>query len=91
MPVVTLVPMAMSHQHFYYSFTQEVPSRFKKEIVRAAAPQGQSDVCLNGMKRVLTNIGAQDRLTAEEIQSIFAEHANETGNIPGEKLIRQVL
>jgi Ca2+-binding EF-hand superfamily protein len=56
--------------------------RFRKEIMRAASRDQRDRICLDGMIRVLTNIGAQNRLSADEMKVIFQELGNETGDIP---------
>jgi cell division GTPase FtsZ len=59
------------------SYTQTVPSRFRKEILRAATdPEHADAIAMEGMQRVLINIGAENRLSPEEIKSIFSEVGN---------------
>jgi len=63
---------------FTYSYTQEIPSRFKKDIVRAAADESNDRIALDGMQRVLTNIGAENCLTSSEMKILFEELGNGT-------------
>jgi Ca2+-binding EF-hand superfamily protein len=63
------------------SYTQELPSRFKKDIVRAASQDRESIIALQDVQRVLQNIGADNRLTSEEIRSIFQEIGNKSGEM----------
>jgi hypothetical protein len=60
------------------NYTQELPGRFKKEVIKAATQSQESDdrVALDSFSRVLMNIGCQNRLTSSEIQSIFEELGN---------------
>ena len=77
-------PRFMNFVNIHLSYTQEIPTRFKKEIVRAAGPN--SIVVAAGLERVLHNIGAANMISAGEMQSIFAEMGNEKGEIPAQKL-----
>ncbi|EEC50550.1 predicted protein [Phaeodactylum tricornutum CCAP 1055/1] len=63
------------------NYTQELPSRFKKDIVRAASQDRESIIALQDVQRVLQNIGADNRLTSEEIRSIFQEIGNKSGEM----------
>lgn len=59
------------------SYAQCLPMRFKKELIRAAASKENSDhIAVEGMVRVLHNIGYQEHLSPSEIQQIFEEHGN---------------
>lgn len=67
----------------------DTPTRFKKEIMRAATTTDQSDrISLDAMKRVMTNIGAEHRLSADEWKVIFKELGNETGEIPTQRMVQ---
>jgi len=73
--------------HFYpssslliFSYTQEIPSRFKKDIISAAGRT--SFVEPDGLQRVLINIRAAQAISAQEMKSIFLEVGNENGQIP---------
>lgn len=73
-----------------FSYTQELPARFKKEIVKAAAFQGDK-VALDGLSRVLNNIGASNKLSQSEIQSIFSElGSRDDGLIPIQKMEQMI-
>jgi Ca2+-binding EF-hand superfamily protein len=69
----------------------ETTMRFRKEIMRAASRDQTVAICLDGMQRVLTNIGAQNRLSADEMNVIFKELGNETGEIPMQRMAGQIL
>jgi len=59
------------------NYAQCLPMRFKKELIRAAASKENADhIAVEGMVRVLHNIGSQDHLSPSEIQQIFEEHGN---------------
>lgn len=80
------------HTHTWYScsnsnsYTRELPSRFKKEVVRAAATNDR--IVLDGMTRVLANIGAENGLSAKEMKVIFDELGNSAGEIPAHRLVQ---
>lgn len=50
--------------------------RFRKDIVAAAKQKTSDRVALDGMQRVLANIGAENRLSQSEIKIIFEELGN---------------
>jgi len=65
-------------------YTQEIPTRFKKDLVKAAVASSKStssNVKLEGMQNLLANIGAKDRVSNNDLQTIFAENANEVGEM----------
>jgi hypothetical protein len=76
------------YDRFLFSYTQELPTRFKKEIVLAAAQEHSDKIVLEGMQRVLHNIGADNRLSSNDLKAIFQEVGNESGEIPAQSLIR---
>jgi hypothetical protein len=65
-----------SFQLIYYSYTREIPSRFKKDIVKAATPANSDYIVPGSLSRVLMNIGAENRLTSRELKVIFEELGN---------------
>ena len=72
---------------FPSSYTQELPTRFRKDVFRAAVQEPEDDhIVLAGMTRVLANIGASDRLSSSEINTIFQELGNEMGEIPVQRM-----
>jgi oxalate decarboxylase/phosphoglucose isomerase-like protein (cupin superfamily) len=71
-----------------FSYAQCLPSRFKKDLIRAASPNASDRVALDDMKRVLINIGAEDKLSPGEMKVIFDEHGNGTGEIDVVNLIK---
>jgi hypothetical protein len=69
------------------SYTQELPGRFKKDIVKAATTLEHSDrIALKDMQRVLANIGVSHIMTNTEMQLIFEELGNGTGKIPAQRM-----
>lgn len=73
------------------SYTQEIPTRFKKDVVRAATKDTHevSDfVAIEGLQRVLFNIGAGQRVSQEDVQAIFNELGDDTGRIQAKTMIQ---
>lgn len=65
------------------SYTQELPTRFKKEVAAAALSYEQSDlIAMDGLQRVLHNIGAENRISEGDMKLIFHTIGNEHGEIP---------
>jgi hypothetical protein len=88
---------------YHHSYTQEIPTRFKKDIVHAAASVvvrpnhstnnhnlGNAAAVVNatGLQHVLHNIGASNVLTPQELQAIFTEMGNEHGEIPAPTMVQ---
>lgn len=71
------------------SYAQEMPSRFKKEIVGAAKNNlTEGDVVpMEGLERVLHNIGASHKLSPTDLEIIFNE-LGEAGCIPAERMVK---
>ena len=70
-----------------HSYTQEIPTRFKKDIVQAAS-QNAPQVNATGLQHVLHNIGAPNVLSATELQAMFREMGNEKGEISAQHLVQ---
>ena len=74
--------------HYYCSYTQELPARFKKDITKAAVVHDDF-VGVDGLERVLMNIGAQQRLSKEDLNLIFSE-MGQGGEIPASRFIQLI-
>jgi hypothetical protein len=72
----------------YYSYTQEIPSRFKKDIVRAAKQDETDRIALEGMQRVITNINMEHRITPQDMETIFLEIGGETRMISADRFMK---
>eukprot|EP00565_Helicotheca_tamesis_P005315 CAMPEP_0185733724 /NCGR_PEP_ID=MMETSP1171-20130828/20377_1 /TAXON_ID=374046 /ORGANISM="Helicotheca tamensis, Strain CCMP826" /LENGTH=114 /DNA_ID=CAMNT_0028403523 /DNA_START=143 /DNA_END=487 /DNA_ORIENTATION=+ len=72
-------------------YTQEVPSRFKKDILRAADLNRDGYISAHAIESVLRNIGADGRITKEEIDTIFMEagekRSENASEIPVDKMM----
>jgi phosphoribosylaminoimidazole (AIR) synthetase len=69
-----------------YSYAQEIPSRFKKDIIRAAKDQN-GIIAIEAMERVLQNIGASNSLSELELRAIFDE-LGEAGSIQADRMVQ---
>jgi len=68
------------------NYTQEVPSRFKKDIVQAAKDQNDA-IAIDALQRVLKNIGAPNSLSPSELRTIFDE-LGEAGYIRADRMVQ---
>lgn len=67
---------------FLSSYSQELPRRFCKDIVKAATQSSAPSaglVSAQGIECILRNIGAGDQMSRSEIESMLREVSNETG------------
>lgn len=78
------------------SYSQELPRRFRQDIVKAArtgkfsSPRLDSAVSAEGVAHVLDNIGMGDRMSRSEIEGIFAEvGARPAGGEEGECVLSE--
>eukprot|EP00567_Pseudictyota_dubia_P005284 CAMPEP_0197432532 /NCGR_PEP_ID=MMETSP1175-20131217/564_1 /TAXON_ID=1003142 /ORGANISM="Triceratium dubium, Strain CCMP147" /LENGTH=174 /DNA_ID=CAMNT_0042960615 /DNA_START=128 /DNA_END=653 /DNA_ORIENTATION=+ len=55
------------------NYTQETPARFKKDVIKAIDKNENGDIQVEGIEHLLSNIGAEGRLTRTEIESIFSQ------------------
>jgi hypothetical protein len=73
------------------SFTQEVPSRFKKEVAKAAANAGKFHhelrIDQQGLERVVMNVGGKGRMPSCEIHTIFNLYGDGSGHLTGRTLV----
>ncbi len=57
----------------FFSFSEELPSRCKKEILSAADYRHDGQITFEGLYQIICNIGATDKITKKEIGNIFEE------------------
>jgi len=84
-----IVLLTFSSLSIRISYSQEMPSRFKKEVVRAAKMPENEAVALEGLERVLHNIGASHKISLEDLQVIFNE-LGEAGSIPADRMVKLI-
>jgi hypothetical protein len=65
---VSLLPFS-----FLSSYQQTIPSRFVKDIVKAADENGDGFLERDEAERFLANIGAGDKLTSADLTEIMTE------------------
>jgi hypothetical protein len=77
------------------SYTQEIPTRFKKEIVQAAAGGNDQGIGLAGVERLLANIttggntAATVTVSKQDLQLIFTE-VGTGGQIPTQRFFQMI-
>mmetsp|Transcript_1756 Transcript_1756/g.2577 ORF Transcript_1756/g.2577 Transcript_1756/m.2577 type:complete len:113 (+) Transcript_1756:116-454(+) len=76
------------HEYRLRNYAQETPRRFKREIL-AAARDSENRVGFEGMQRVLNNIGAGQKLSEEELRTVFME-LGENGVISGDSMSKLI-
>jgi hypothetical protein len=67
-----------------------MPSRFKKDIVRAATLGAMSSdvIAVDGLQRVLMNIGAAQQVSESDVHAIFNELGDGTGKINSKTMLQ---
>merc|ERR1712071_644933 len=55
------------------NYSQCIPTRFKKDIVRAAKDSESEHVAIDGLEKVIVNIGASDKVSRYDMEIIFSE------------------
>jgi hypothetical protein len=74
----------------FISYAQTIPSRFRKEICQAATSR-DGQIASDSLFRVLYNIGAADRVTKEELETVCEElgdtSPNHTPAMPVDKMM----
>ena len=66
------------------SYSQELPRRFRKDIVKAASKSSAPSsglVSAEGIESILRNIGAGDQMSRLEIESMLREVSNERSGV----------
>eukprot|EP00522_Entomoneis_paludosa_P012827 CAMPEP_0172443772 /NCGR_PEP_ID=MMETSP1065-20121228/3984_1 /TAXON_ID=265537 /ORGANISM="Amphiprora paludosa, Strain CCMP125" /LENGTH=135 /DNA_ID=CAMNT_0013194109 /DNA_START=107 /DNA_END=514 /DNA_ORIENTATION=- len=86
-PVIKLRTVLEEYRQEHYA--QCMPMRFKKELIAVATEKSPSqNVRVEGLEHLLTNIGKQDRVTSGDLQAIFQQNGNESGEIPPQQFMR---
>jgi hypothetical protein len=70
---LTLCSPSFSFPLKTYSYGQETFTRFIKDVVKAADENKDGIICVKEVEHLLTNIGAHDALTPEEIKHIMED------------------
>ena len=71
------------------SYSQEIPSRFKKEIVSVAKERNEEIILIEGLQRVLHNIGASHKISDSEMELIFNEFGV-SGYLTSERMVNLI-
>jgi hypothetical protein len=72
---------------FLRSYAQCIPSRFKKDIVLAAKDAETEHVGIEGLEKVIVNIGASHKVSRNDMEIIFSE-IGESGRISTDKMFK---
>ena len=81
------IPIVCSpiHRLSIDSYTQELPSRLKKDAIRAVK-QNENMIKVETLERVLQNIGASDKISRSELSVILSEQGNGSGHLSAQEL-----
>lgn len=71
----------------YFSYRQCLPSRFKKDLIKAAQKDESGHISLSDLQQVIENIRMQHKVTEQEMQTIFQE-MGESGKISADKFMK---
>jgi len=71
------------------SYTQTIPSRFKKDVLKAATvSNSNTQIGVEGLNRVICNIELQNRVTSDDVEVLFAELGDGgSGMIPVDRMM----
>lgn len=72
------------------SYSQELHSRFTKDIVEAAKQKGADAVAIAGLQQVMANINMQDKISEQEMKTIFSEMGGSSGLISADNMMKML-
>lgn len=87
----TGVALSQRFRFSLYSFSRETPSRFRKEVIKAAMSAGhvQGAVEVDALNQLLVNIGSKERLSNDELNAILlAAGIKDKRIIPIDKMLQ---
>lgn len=64
--------------YFTISYSYELPSRCKKEIIKAVDKQGSGVISVEGLNKLLENIGASSTMSKGELESIIHDFGDKS-------------
>ncbi len=67
------VPSSPYHFFFNHSYTQEIPSRYKKEVICAIDRNNDGFATLDDIDQLLVNIGAKGRVSRHNLEHALSE------------------
>ena len=70
------------------SYSQSIPSRFKKDIVCAAKEKETEHVVIEGLQKVVANIGGTHQVSRQDLETIFSEVGSSDGRISCEQMMK---
>eukprot|EP00536_Pseudo-nitzschia_multiseries_P003953 jgi/Psemu1/323233/estExt_fgenesh1_pg.C_630024 len=71
------------------NYAQCVPSRFKKDIISAAKEGETEQVALEGLQKVIVNIGAANKVSRHDMELIFSENGV-SGRISTDQMLKLI-
>lgn len=71
------------------SYSREIPSRFKKDIIRAAKQDEveTEHILLEGLQQLVANIKMEHKVSRNDIQTIFYELGDSSGKIQADRMM----
>lgn len=70
------------------SYAQSVPSRCKKDIVRAAKQEDTNNITIDGMQHVISNINMEHKVSRADVELIFREIGETNGMISTDRFMK---
>jgi hypothetical protein len=74
--------------HSKISYSQCIPSRFKKDIVCAAKEKETEHIVIEGLQKVVANIGGAQHVSRHDLEMIFSEVGASDGRISCEQMMK---
>lgn len=74
-------------QYRVENYAQCIPTRFKKDIIRAAKEAETEHIALEGLQKVIANIGASSKVSRHDMELIFFENGV-SGRISTEQMLK---
>jgi Ca2+-binding EF-hand superfamily protein len=73
------------------SYAQELPSRCKKEIIKAADKNGNGIITEEALCTMIDNIGASSRVSRSDIDNIIKELGDRSKSTIGAEKVLQII
>ena len=67
-------------ESIYDSYQQELPSRCKKDVLKAAAKGREDYITIDGLEKLLINIDAKEKVTRRDVEIILSEVGGSVSN-----------
>ncbi|CAJ1954301.1 unnamed protein product [Cylindrotheca closterium] len=70
-------------------YRQCLPSRFKKDLVKAATNRESGRIAIDDLQQVIANISMEHKISEQEMETIFQE-LGESGKISADKFMKMI-